>query len=211
MARKKRVVQVARETSEQPPDAAFSVLLVCTGNICRSPAAEALFAQKLAAEKDLPISSAGTEALVGSPIDPRMRELLPQNSAVEDFAARQLTTEMVIDADLVLGMTKDHRSAAVSLHPPALRYSFTLKEFAGILESLQVDRPTPVASSTSEPLRLLAEMVPLAFAQRVHFTSRHADSLNVDDPYGRSTAVFRASFDDISSAVDSISRQLLPH
>ena len=53
------------------------ILFVCTGNICRSPGAEAIFkqmAQNMGLEKEFEIGSAGTSAYhVGEPADKRMR------------------------------------------------------------------------------------------------------------------------------------------
>ena len=46
------------------------------------------------------------------------------------FAARELVAEHVVGADLVLGATREHRAAAVVLHPRAAARTFTLREFA---------------------------------------------------------------------------------
>ena len=53
---------------------AFSILTVCTGNICRSPAVERLLTRKLG--PTVSVSSAGTHALVGHPIAEPMASLL---------------------------------------------------------------------------------------------------------------------------------------
>ena len=52
----------------------FSILVVCTGNVCRSPAAERLLASKLGST--VQVASAGTHALVGQPISEPMAALL---------------------------------------------------------------------------------------------------------------------------------------
>ncbi|HEX8508433.1 MAG TPA: hypothetical protein VF635_02900, partial [Propionibacteriaceae bacterium] len=80
----------------------LSILLVCTGNICRSPVAERLLRANL--DSSVRITSAGTYAVVGSAIEPRMAALLRGAGADADgFAARQLTVDHVRSADLVLG------------------------------------------------------------------------------------------------------------
>src|SRR5215204_6047632 len=83
------------------PDDAFSILTVCTGNVCRSPAVERLLASKLGPTVE--VASAGTHALVGHPISEPMAALL-SGSGIEDqpFAARRLSEEMLKGADLVL-------------------------------------------------------------------------------------------------------------
>ena len=55
-----------------------NILIVCVGNICRSPTAEALFAHRLSGQ-DLTISSAGIGALVGNPMDKTAHEVLQDN------------------------------------------------------------------------------------------------------------------------------------
>ena len=56
------------------PQEVFSILAVCTGNVCRSPAVERLLASKLG--PTVSVSSAGTHALVGHPISEPMAALL---------------------------------------------------------------------------------------------------------------------------------------
>ena len=56
----------------------FTILTVCTGNLCRSPAAERLLASKLG--PTVKVSSAGTHALVGQPISEPMAALLRDSS-----------------------------------------------------------------------------------------------------------------------------------
>ena len=85
-----------------------NILIVCVGNICRSPAAEALLAQKLE-NKGLTISSAGIGALVGNPMDKTAYEVL-NDHGIEHTAhrARQVDSEMLHRADLILVMEQSH-------------------------------------------------------------------------------------------------------
>ncbi|VXC78655.1 low molecular weight protein-tyrosine-phosphatase [Pseudomonas sp. 9Ag] len=85
-----------------------NILIVCVGNICRSPAAEALLARKLEG-KGLTISSAGIGALVGNPMDKTAHEVL-NDHGVEHTAhrARQVDSEMLHRADLILVMEQSH-------------------------------------------------------------------------------------------------------
>jgi len=63
------------------PDGPFSILTVCTGNVCRSPAVERLLSTELG--PTVQVSSAGTHALVGHPISQPMAALLTA-SGIED-------------------------------------------------------------------------------------------------------------------------------
>ncbi|MBK9697988.1 MAG: hypothetical protein IPO80_11610 [Propionibacteriaceae bacterium] len=55
---------------------AVRVLMVCTGNICRSPAAQLLLGSSLADASDITVASAGTMALVGEPVSAPIGNLL---------------------------------------------------------------------------------------------------------------------------------------
>ena len=101
---------------------------------------ERLLAQKLG--PTVSVSSAGTHALVGHPISEPMARLLRSSGAEEAvFAARRLTEKLVKEADLVLALTRAQRGLVVELWPPAVRRTFTLREFARLLE--QVDPSDP--------------------------------------------------------------------
>ncbi|WP_407296875.1 low molecular weight protein-tyrosine-phosphatase [Stutzerimonas zhaodongensis] len=85
-----------------------NILIVCVGNICRSPAAEALLAHKLQG-KGLTISSAGIGALVGNPMDKTAHEVLTDHGLEHvSHRARQVDSEMLHQADLILTMEQSH-------------------------------------------------------------------------------------------------------
>ena len=72
-----------------------NILMVCIGNICRSPSAEYLLKHKLAHKPNITIHSAGLGALVDKPIDPSAGQLLSANGVdASEHRARQLTTDM---------------------------------------------------------------------------------------------------------------------
>jgi protein-tyrosine phosphatase len=112
---------------------ALHVLFVCTGNICRSPTAERLAAAYSARFQvpDFSASSAGTRAVVGHPIQRDAALVLEKLGAdVSNFAARQLTSRIASDADVVLTMTTAHRDTVLELAPRQLHRTFTLGEAA---------------------------------------------------------------------------------
>lgn len=184
------------------------VLAVCTGNICRSPAVERLLAAGLgAAYPGAPggglapavvVASAGTGALVGSPVAPPMAALLREHGAVtEGFVARRLTAAMVAEADLVLALTRRHRSSVVELVPSAVRRTFTLREFARLVTAVD---PAQLPGADSTTADRLAALVPAAALQR----GFPAGDDDVVDPYGGSAALYRRSFDQLAPAVRAI-------
>lgn len=90
------------------------VLVVCTGNICRSPMGEIVLAEQAAARGiELEVDSAGISAEeTGNPVDPRARRVLEASGyRVPRRAARQVRRGELQDYDLVLAMTAQHQSA----------------------------------------------------------------------------------------------------
>lgn len=128
-------------TAAAPPATAgrIRILLVCTGNVCRSPFAHLLLQQRLTqAGVAASVTSAGTRALVGAPMDPRTADGLAARGVAlaapgqNSFRASDLTAEQVAAADLVLTATVEHRDRALRLAPRALKRCFTLREFAQV-------------------------------------------------------------------------------
>jgi protein-tyrosine phosphatase len=182
----------------------FSILTVCTGNVCRSPAVERLLAQKLGST--VSVRSAGTHALVGHPISEPMARLLRNSGAEEKgFAARRLTERVVKEADLVLALTRAHRGLIVDLWPPAVRRTFTVREFARLLGQVQ-----PSALPGGTPADRLRAALPLAAAERgLHRVSAEED--DVVDPFRLRDEVYASSFAEITTAVNIIVATLLPN
>jgi protein-tyrosine phosphatase len=106
-----------------------SILVVCEGNICRSPMAAALLAHAL---PDAIVASAGLGAMVGMPADPMAVELM-QDRGLDITAHRgvQINTGMCQEADLVLVMDVEQRKRLERLYPMAHGRIFRIGEHAG--------------------------------------------------------------------------------
>lgn len=175
----------------------FTVLTVCTGNICRSPAAERLLGATLG--PSVRVASAGTGALRGRPIHPDMSALLERDGFAPDgFRARQVTDADVRAADLVLPLSRAHRAAVVDLVPSAVRRTFTILEFARILSTLSL--PGLPGGPVGDRLRAA---LPLAITARSAVGS-DPDQMDVPDPYGLSETDFEHAYALIRSAVTAI-------
>jgi protein-tyrosine phosphatase len=89
----------------------MKVLVVCTGNVCRSPMAAAILRRQLAERGAIgvEVTSAGTAPWDGAPASEGSYLIaLEHGLDLSDHRARQLTTDLVADADLVFGMSPQH-------------------------------------------------------------------------------------------------------
>jgi protein-tyrosine phosphatase len=175
----------------------YDVLVVCLGNLCRSPLAERLLRLRVADSPDVRVTSAGAHAVVGAPMDAlAATELARLGGDPADFAARQLTSEVVTSADLVLTATRELRGQVVALAPSALKRTFTLLELATLLDA------RPWGESTDR-----ADLVAQAADWR-DSVSGLGDNLDVPDPIGRSPKVHRAAADHVDRATRVIAAWL---
>lgn len=124
-----------------------SILLVCTGNVCRSPIAEGFLRDALRrrfGDRAPEVASAGTAGWEGSAAMPEaVAAARERGTDVSGHRARRLLAGHVEDADLVIAMAGDHRDRIVAAKPAAAGRTFTLKELVRLLERLQVVDPAP--------------------------------------------------------------------
>jgi protein-tyrosine phosphatase len=178
------------------------ILTVCTGNVCRSPFLE----RALQLELDrswgpgaVEVRSGGTGALHGSPMEEDARRLLEgKGYAADGFLARTLLAEHVADADLVLTATRAHRGKVAALHPRALRYVFTFREFADLVSGIA---PEDLAERTDSAKEHVQRVVALAAGQRGARPPLSDDEADIVDPYRRPHEVFERMTDQIMGAL----------
>ncbi len=94
-------------------------LMICVGNICRSPMAEALFRERLRRRGSrATVESAGIAALEGRPADPIAAELVGERGfSLEGHRARQITRALAHGFELLLVMEEGHRRAIEKMFP----------------------------------------------------------------------------------------------
>lgn len=169
----------------------FSILAVCTANICRSPMVEILLRQRLDPEL-FAVASAGVQGWRDAPVDSMVvLELERLGARADEFASRALEAQMVKDADLILTATRDHRSVVLDRYPEALRRTFTLLEFSELVENM---------IGVSSP----QEMVAAVYRRR----SEAGNDLDLPDPFRRPPDVHRVVADQIAAAVGIIAERL---
>jgi protein-tyrosine phosphatase len=104
-----------------------NILVVCEGNICRSPMAEGVLVTALARDG---IRSAGLNALSGMPAD-NVAVRLMQERGIDITAHRalQINRELCSHAELILVMSLDQRRALEARYPTACGRVFRIGEF----------------------------------------------------------------------------------
>jgi protein-tyrosine phosphatase len=188
-------------------DDRFRILFVCTGNICRSPMAQAMLVHRLRgrvgdASALFEVSSAGTYGLVGEPMEPDALTALGELGVTADpFEARELVAELVDESDLVLAATREHRAAAVTLVPRASRKVFTIREFARLVAA--VDLGALDSAGADAPARLRA-LVDAAASQRGIVRPDTPADDDVADPYRRPLDAFRAAARQLDEATSTL-------
>ena len=186
------------------PVSQFAILFVCTGNICRSPLAELLLRRSINTPA-ITTYSAGTEAMVEHQMPDIQQDIAIKLGAVspEDHRAQQLTLQHVEDADLIVAMERQHRSAAVQLSPRALRRTFTLRELARIAELVpDEDLTFETEENLVENLKVLVEAAAVNRGLALPFESPTDD--DVVDPYRRSKQTYLESRDQIVTALGAV-------
>lgn len=167
------------------------VLMVCTGNMCRSPVAEHLV--RATSAQDVVAHSAGTRATDGRPMDDHARQALEARLGPRDgeFRSRRLDAAMVAAADLILTSTRDHRSDVTRLAPQSLNKTFTLLELAFLARG-------GARWVAREPIAGVA--------------GRRSDAagqpLDIADPVGKPLEVHLAVVDETATAVDAMAERL---
>jgi len=169
----------------------FAILAVCTANICRSPMMEALLRDRLDPER-FEVASAGVQGWRGHPMD-RMAEMELRRFGLNalTFRSHPIDTYLIESADLILTAERSHRARLLEDEPRALRWTFTLREFAGLGAQL---------AHLTDARELVAE----AARSRHQFDGEP----DIDDPFRRSPQVHRETADAIDQATAAVAARL---
>lgn len=178
------------------------------------------------------VTSAGTRAMVGEPMQPLSAEVVRTYGGTPDgFAARQLTPAILREADLVLTMTAGHRGEVLRLDATRMKRTFPIREFARMLNVLDggpgadgsgadgsgaddggqaagvvgspAAAPNSVLAGNAEHWRSLAARA--SGVRHLSLASAAGDD-DVIDPYRRPAETYRQMEDELSPAIMAILR-----
>lgn len=181
--------------------AAIDVLLVCTGNICRSPMAEALLRAHLEARgASAHVHSAGTLPWNGPATEHAVEVIGEHGIDLSSHRSRALTSDLLGEADVVLGMTRNHVWAVASHAPEASERAFLIGELVRLGRDVGPRRP-------DEPVR---EWVARVGAVRPDRVAMGLASDEIADPVGEPLPVFRETARRLDAELRSVAELLVP-
>ena len=153
--------------------------MICSGNICRSPVAEYLLKRELGEGHE--IYSAGTLQIYGEPAYKECILLAPKyNIDIKSHRSQGIRLKMILTSDLLITMTKNHRSTLVDIfHAP------------------------------KEKVKLLSEYLPDDFEVKLPKLGICKKGEDIPDPMGQKKDIVQPVLDLIENAVFSLKEKIL--
>jgi protein-tyrosine phosphatase len=188
------------------------ILVVCTGNICRSPFIERLLQHELdqrrpRSNQGILVRSAGTSALSGWAMDDRAAaQLVAHGGDPQGFRARDLTAALIAESDLVLTATREHRGRVATMSPKALRRVFTFRDFADLVAGIDGLRARVIPADRRA---WVAQVTEKAAASRGLRPPLAPDLADIVDPYRRDDEVFAAMAAQVVESMPAVVRALV--
>ena len=149
----------------------FTILIVCTGNTCRSPMAEG--ALRMLLEKERPgraeVLSAGTAAASGFPATLYAQEAVKMwDLDISTHESRPLTAQLIGQADLVFAMSPEHLVRIVRLAPEAASKTYLFKNFPD---------PATDGEAVDDPIGQALDRYNVVFLEIAEYLGKHLPEL----------------------------------
>ena len=188
------------------------ILVVCTGNICRSPFIERLLQHQLderrpGSDRAVLVHSAGTGALTGSAMDERAAaQLVAHGGDPSGFRARDLTPDLIAGSDLVLTATRAHRGTVSAMYPKVLRQVFTFRDFADLVAGVD---GLSARVTRMDPRAWVRQVTEDAAASRGINPPLEPAQADIVDPFRREDEVFATMAQQIVGSMPAVVRALV--
>lgn len=172
----------------------MNVHFVCTGNMCRSPMAEAMLKDELERRGcDCSVTSSGTWAGHGEAATPEAVNTMREHGIdMSSHRSRPLDPAILEQADIVVAMTRVHLNEVLGVAPDVAGKLWLAKELAAL--------PPPTGKEPGTRLRALEA------ARRL----RRSRSLDLDDPMGLSLGAYERTVADLAPAVAWLANLVCP-
>lgn len=151
------------------------------------------------------VSSAGTRARSGRPMEPGSARMLQAVGIDSDGFRSHRLTARDLEADLILVADRGLRTAIATHSPRTVRRMLTMRQAGRLLQGV---RSPAVGENAADRL---ADLVPQMHAQRGAEGTVPPGADDVDDPYGRASAEYRLSWFQLQPMFDGFARTLHGH
>lgn len=183
------------------------VLVVCTANVCRSPLVETLLRSRTSGSPVM-LDSAGTAATPGDPFDRRLDPFLDALDIPRpEHEARGIGDIRLERRDLVLTAERRHRREVVQRDPRLSKRTFTVIEFARLLDAVDVDTVLRGTHELGDRERLDVLLRRLGKARSATLAGSPADD-DLADPHGRASTAYRTCVRRADEATEVVARAL---
>jgi glycine hydroxymethyltransferase len=188
-----------------------SILVVCTGNICRSPMAAGILKDRLARRGvDVDVLSSGVAGWEGSgATDEAVRAAGELGVDISEHVARRFSPSQVSDADLVLAMTEEHAAAITQSSPHASVRTFTLKELVNLLDHSSTG-DDDAAPADGDAMTRLRHAVTEADRRRAEGEVPPNADTDIADPLGLGLEAYRATAWEIEQLTNRLVESMFP-